>query len=94
MKTTISFTLDTETDKDLLRWLKQQPRNHRSAAIRAAIREHLTHGGVTIGDVYQAVQALRNDVQSRTFTTAAGTSEPEIDEPAAAVAALDRLGEL
>lgn len=92
MKTTISFTLDTKTDKDLLRWLKQQP--NRSAAIRTVIREHLTHGGVTIGDVYQAVQALRQNIQSRTFTTAAGADEPEIDEPAAAVAALDRLGEL
>lgn len=94
MKTTTSFSLDTEVDKDIQRWLEQQPPNRRSEAIRAAIREHLAHGGITVGDVYQAVQALRKDIQSRTFAAAAGGNEPEIDEPAAAVAALDRLGEL
>ena len=56
---TISFTVDSEGDKDLVRWLDSLPRRKRSAPIRKTLRDGLARGGVTLGDVYQAVKGLR-----------------------------------
>jgi hypothetical protein len=95
-KVTVSFTLDNEADHDLLRWLEKLPRGQKSAAIRAVLRAGREKGGVTLGDVYQAVKALEHKVQAGGVVVADGPGQ-EIDwpeEPAGAVAALDKLAEM
>jgi hypothetical protein len=96
---TVSFTLDPQADRDILRWLGRFPKRAKSAAIRDALREHVVKDGVTIGDVYQAVKEL-----DRTLRVAAGvvrvgatpSSEGQDwpDEDPDAAAALDALGKL
>jgi len=92
-KTTLSFSFDTETDRNLLRWLTQQ--ENRSAAVREAISNHISHNGVTLGDIYQAIQSLKAEIGTRSF---AAQSLPTLTdwpaEPTAAAAALDKLGTL
>jgi hypothetical protein len=63
-KTTATFSLDLERDRDLITWLDQQERGQQSAAIREALREHIS-GGVTVGDVLEAVRSLENTLKSR-----------------------------
>lgn len=87
MKTTISFTLDTERDRDLLRWLNGLPKRERSKAIREALRTNLGRGGVTLDDVYQAVLALR-----QSGMVVADSRDVADDEPPDIVGNLDRLG--
>ena len=60
-KHVVNFVLNSETDKDILRWLARQ--ENRSAAVREAIRAHIKGGGVTLSDVYQAVKDLERKVQ-------------------------------
>jgi len=92
-KTVVAFSLDTEADRDILRWLERQ--ENRSAAIRAALREHLARGGVTLGDVYQAVKDLERKLQAgAVMGCAAPTQGDDWDEPPDAAAALDALAEL
>jgi len=92
-KVTIPVSMDPRTDADLLDWLKKQ--ENRSAAVREAIRAYLRDQVVTAGDVLQAVEDLRRDIESRTI--AAGPAgevveREEIDpQVAAAQAALDGL---
>lgn len=93
-KTVVSFTLDSERDRDLVRWLERQ--ENRSLAIREAIREHLERGSITIADVYEAVKNLERKLQARAVIMA-GNSSPagdDWDEPPEAVAALEALAEL
>lgn len=92
-KVTISFSVDS-TDRDLLRWLGQQP--NRSLAIREAIRAQIgSRREVSLGDVYQAVQQLQRDVQNHSFAPGQGAASNDWpDEPTGAAAALDKLGEL
>ena len=52
----MSFTLDSQNDVRILRYLEGLPRGQKSAAIRDALHAHLGSGGVTLGDVYQAVR--------------------------------------
>ncbi|MCS7226786.1 MAG: hypothetical protein NZ821_07335 [Gloeomargarita sp. SKYB31] len=88
----VSFSLDTEEDRDILRWLERQ--ESKSAAIREALRSHLV-GGVTLGDVYQAVKDLERLMRSG-VVLAAGPADPqdEPDEPPDLAAALEALGKL
>ncbi|MBN1135363.1 MAG: hypothetical protein JXM73_02195 [Anaerolineae bacterium] len=96
-KTFSSFSLDTEADRDILRWLGRQ--ENRSKAIRDALREHIGGGGVTLGDVYQVVKGLEQKLEAGTalaYTAPAPRAEMEAgwDEPADVAATLDALGEL
>lgn len=94
-KTFTNISLDTEADKDILRWLERQ--ENKSAAIRAAIREHIGRNGITLSDVYRAVKGLERKLESGTVLVAGGTGANEIeewDEPNDAAAALDALAEL
>jgi hypothetical protein len=88
-KTTVSFSLDTHTDRDLLTWLSRQ--DNRSAAIRTALRGHLDGGrGISLADVYQEIRALRRRLETGVLTTPA---EPmPADEPPELALALDNLG--
>ena len=92
-KVTIPVSMDVDGDRDLLRWLERQ--DNRSAAVREVLRAHLGGGDVTLGDVYRAVQDLRQEIRSRTIAAGPGCGEVvAVDEPAAAAAALDQLGVL
>ena len=88
-------SFDLEADKDLLRWIARQ--ENRSAAIRSAIREHISRSGVTLGDVYRAVKDLERKIETGAVAIVAGEGGegPEVwDEPADAAAALDALADL
>ena len=91
-KVIIPVSLDIEADRDILRWLEKQ--GNRSKAIREAIREHLARGGVTLGDVYQAVKGLERKLQAGAVVLSPSASGEEWDEPPDAAAALDALAEL
>ena len=92
---TVCFTVDGDDDRDLVRWLDSIPKRKRSEGIRQALRAGLDRGGVTLGDVYQAVKGLERKLQNGVVTAlpAEGTNS-EHDEPAEAAAALDALAEL
>ena len=93
-KTTVAISLDLEADRDILRWLEQVPKGDRSRAIREAIRDHLGRGGVTLGDVYQAVKALEQKLQAGVGVVVTDASDSdEWDEPPEAAAALEALAE-
>ena len=94
-KLTISFSIDDQADRDIVRWIQTLPKRERSASIRAAIRGY-TNGrqDVTLGDVYQAIQNLKADIKTRSFTALAGAPTEWPDEPTDAAAALDKLGTL
>ncbi len=88
-KLTVSFTLDSEQDRDLVRWLDSLPKRGRSEAIRDALRAHLGHSGITLNDVYEAIMDLkRSDFAADT----SGNTVAANDEPPDVAAALDNLG--
>jgi hypothetical protein len=89
-KVVIPVSMDTEADRDLLRWLERQ--ENRSAAIRDALREYIGRGSVTLGDVYQAVKELERKLQAG--AAIAGSGGDEWEEPPEAAAALDALASL
>jgi hypothetical protein len=92
-----TFSFDSEADKDIARWLAGLPSRGKSAAIRAAIREHIGRNGITLGDVYRAVKDLERKLEAGAVVLAGGTGESEgdsWDEPDDAAAALDALAEL
>jgi hypothetical protein len=95
-KVTISFTLDGERDRQILRYLEGLPRGEKSAAIREALAAHLGAGVVTLGDLYQAVKEIEHKLDNgmvfaRAKTAASGFQTPA-DEPADVAANLDALG--
>jgi hypothetical protein len=91
-KVVVSFSLDTDEDRDLLRWLGRQ--ENRSAAIREALRARAS-GGITLGDVYQAVKEVERLIRSGVVVAGAPADNGEIwEEPPDIAAALDALGKL
>lgn len=91
-KIVVSFAVDSEKDRDIVRFLDRQPQREKSLAIREALRSHLGRGGVTIGDVYEAVQELGRKLQTGAVVSADSHPADEWDEPADIAAALDGLG--
>jgi hypothetical protein len=91
-KVIVSVSMDTETDRDLLRWLKQQ--ENQSAAIRAALRNYIERGGVTLSDVYQAIKSLERKLQTGAILAGAIQSDSDYHEPPDVAATLDALGNL
>jgi len=90
---TVCFTVDSDRDRDLVRWLDRLPKGKRSEAIRQALRDGLAPTGVTLGDVYQVVKALERKLDAGVIVT--GDSGPDSnseDAPADVMAALDSLG--
>jgi hypothetical protein len=88
-KQTVTFVVDTERDRDILRWLGSQ--DNKSAAIREAIREHLGQGVITLTDVYEAIQ----DLKRGSWIPASHIQQDYVkdsDEPSDVAAALDSLG--
>jgi Arc/MetJ-type ribon-helix-helix transcriptional regulator len=92
VKTTVTISLDLDDDRDLLAWMERQP--NRSEAIRQAIRAHIS-GGVSLGDVYQAVQRIERKIEAGAVVTSPSSDvDDTIDEPPEAAAALDALANL
>lgn len=88
-KITISFSLDAERDKRLARWLNSLPRGERSKAIREALAAHLGQGGITIADVYEAIQELK---RGGLTVARQGQEGAESDVPADVLRNLSKLG--
>jgi hypothetical protein len=88
-KVAICFSLDSERDRDLVRWLDGLPKRGRSEAIRDALRGQLSESGVTLGDIYEAVMDLK---RSGLVVAARGGIAATGDEPPDVAAALDNLG--
>ena len=92
----MSFTLDSQKDVRILRYLEGLPRGEKLAAIRDALHAHLGGGGVTLGDVYQAVKELERTLGSGSVLVQARSvgdvSQTLADEPADVAASLDGLG--
>jgi hypothetical protein len=91
-KVIVTLALDRQTDRDLLHWLDAQA--NKSAAIRAALREYLARGSVTLGDVFQAIKDLERKVQAGAVVVAGAGPADQVKEPPDAAAALDALANL
>jgi hypothetical protein len=91
---TISFSLDSLQDADILRWLEGLPSRGRSVAIRDALRGYLGTRGVTLGDVYQVVKEIDRKLARgvAVASTADEASADEADTPQDILDALDSLG--
>jgi hypothetical protein len=87
-KVTICFSLDSERDRDLVRWLDNLPKRGRSEAIRGALRSNLSHSGITLGDIYEAIMDLK---RQGFVVTAQRSGTPTNDEPPDVAVALDNL---
>jgi Arc/MetJ-type ribon-helix-helix transcriptional regulator len=89
-KVTRTFSYDRAADRDIDDWLEAQPNASDAvrAAIRAAIGEQQAPAGVTLDDVYRAVQELK-DLGLRVREIAPATT---VDEPPDVALALDNLG--
>jgi hypothetical protein len=85
---TFSFSLDIESDADIIRWLNSLPRGRKSAAIREAIRVGLRTDGP--GNVERKLDAILEKLDQG--VTIGGNSNTPTAEPERAASALDRLG--
>ena len=88
-KVTVCFSLDSERDRDLVRWLENLPKRGRSEAIRYTLRSNLSRSGITLGDIYEAIMDLKRHgfvVGAQSSTTLTN------DEPPDVAAALNTLG--
>ena len=92
MRINISFSLNSDRDRDLVDWLAGLPKRERSMAIRKVLRMGLGTSNITHADLYRAIQNLERKLQKGVIIPIANQSDAPIDEPADVVAALDRLG--
>ena len=90
---TVCFTVNSERDRDLVRWLDSLPKRRRSEAIRQTLRDGLARGGVTLGDVYQVVKALERKLDAGVVVTSPPAYDlDKEDAPVDVLTALDSLG--
>ena len=87
-----SFSLDTDKDHDLARWLDSLPKGGKSEAIRQTLRAGLGRGGLTLADVYQAVKELERKLQGGEVHFRQTIDESEDNAPTDAIVNLDSLG--
>lgn len=91
---TVSFTMDSATDKDLVLWLERLPKGKRSETIRNTLRDGLGRGGITHSDIYEAVKDLEEKIG--TSAVVVGTEQPDArpqnDIPPDIVNTLNGLG--
>jgi len=94
-KQVITFSIDPEQDRDLVRWLAGLPKRQKSTAIREVLRAGLAQGGLTLGDVYQAIKDLDRRLAQGMVSIDRGATLGEANDWAAedpdAAAALDAL---
>jgi hypothetical protein len=92
----MSFTLDPQADRHIVRYLEGLPKGTRSQTIRDALDAQMRGSDISLGDVYQAVKELEQRIGSGLPLVDAANkevdpSQPQ-DEPADVAANLDRLG--
>jgi hypothetical protein len=87
-KVHVSFTLDTEEDKRLVRWLDGLPKGQKSEAIREALANHLSQNGITLRDIYEAIQ----DLKRGGLVVTQESGGPQSDVPADVLDNLANLG--
>lgn len=58
-KMTVTFSLDPEMDKKLVRWLDDQPERGRSRAIREGLAAYLGGNGISLSDIYELLLEIR-----------------------------------
>ena len=78
MNTTVSFSADTERDRELLAWLERQ--ENKSATCRAALRAY-RGGGVTLADVYHEVVEVKRQIKSGVPVVSADGLDDDADDP-------------
>lgn len=88
-KVMVTFPLDTEKDKRIIRWLDGIPRGQKSAAIREALAAHLGQNGITLRDIYEAIQELKRYGMAVVSQDDTGAQS---DVPADVLENLGRLG--
>lgn len=86
---TYSFTLDSEKNKRLYRWLEGLGRGEKSKAIRKALIAHLGQNDITLRDIYDAIQDLK---RSGVSVMAQDTEKKQPDVPPDVLANLSGLG--
>jgi len=88
-KITVTFSLDSERDKRILRWLEGLPKRKKSEAIREALTAHLGQNGITLQDIYEAIMDLK---RSGLAVAPQDDTKPQSDVPADVLDNLGRLG--
>jgi hypothetical protein len=85
----VSFTLDSQEDKRLVRWLDGLPKGEKSAAIREALAAHLGQNGVSHRDILDAIEDLK---RCGVAVVAQDDDKPQSDVPADVLENLNGLG--
>jgi hypothetical protein len=85
----VSFTLDSETDKQLVRWLDGLPKGGRSKAIREVLAAHLDQNNVTHLDILNAIERLE-----RRGVAVVSQEEPDAQDDPELAEALENLSKL
>ena len=88
-KITVTFSLDSERDKRILRWLEGLPKRKKSEAIREVLTAHLGQNGITLQDIYEAIMDLK---RSGLAVAPQDDSRPQSDVPADVLDNLSNLG--
>ena len=88
-KITVTFSLDSERDKRILRWLEGLPKRKKSEAIREALTAHLEQNGITLQDIYEAIMDLK---RSGLAVASQDDSGPQSDIPPDVLDNLSKLG--
>lgn len=76
-KVTMAFSLDSETDEDILSFFDSLPKRAKSRTFRAMARAHIGGVGLTLGDLYQEVAEVKRLLQSGARV---GSGQTESDE--------------
>jgi len=92
MRITVSFSLNSDRDSDLVSWLNGLPERERSLAIRKTLRVGLGMGNITHADLYRAIQGLGQRLQSGVIIPVVNQDDMPVEEPADIAASLDKLG--
>ena len=88
-KVTVTFSLDSERDKRILRWLEGLPKRKKSEAIREVLTAHLGQNGITLQHIYEAVMDLK---RSGLAVASQDDSGPQPDIPPDVLDNLSKLG--
>ena len=82
-KVTVTFSLDSEADKDILSYLASLPKREKSATFRAMARAYIGNAGLTLGDLYQELVEIRRMLKSGAFVAGSepGGEPAQEDDP-------------
>ena len=81
---TVSFSLDTERDVDLVTWLEKHDRRARSAAIREKLRAGIHQSGFSLADVMAELREIKRMLRSGVVAQTVAADTGQDDDPAAA----------